>query len=89
MDFNEEPTADIRRFGARLTDFEPNAENFAYRLDLQEDANGDGVVDWNDEPTITQIECNGDFRNQICIDMLKEADIVVTNPSFSLFRDAR
>jgi len=69
------------------THFEPNAENFAYRLDLSEDTNEDGVVDWNDEPAITQIECNGDFRNQICIDMLKEADIVVTNPPFSLFRE--
>lgn len=69
------------------THYEPCAENFAYRLDLSEDTNGDGIVDWNDEPVITQIECNGDFRSEICIDMLKEADIVVTNPPFSLFRE--
>lgn len=30
---------------------------------------------------------NGDFRNQECIELLKEADIVVTNPPFSLFRE--
>ena len=30
---------------------------------------------------------NGDFRSQECIDLLKEADIVVTNPPFSLFRE--
>ena len=30
---------------------------------------------------------NGDFRNQECIDLLKESDIVVTNPPFSLFRE--
>jgi len=35
----------------------------------------------------TPLEGNGDFRNQECIDLLEEADIVVTNPPFSLFRD--
>ncbi len=30
---------------------------------------------------------NGDFRNQECLDLLDEADIVVTNPPFSLFRE--
>lgn len=30
---------------------------------------------------------NGDFRNQECIELLKESDIVVTNPPFSLFRE--
>lgn len=35
----------------------------------------------------TPLEGNGDFRNQECIDILKEADIVVTNPPFSLFRE--
>ena len=29
---------------------------------------------------------DGDFRNAECIELLKEADIVVTNPPFSLFR---
>ena len=35
----------------------------------------------------TPLEGNGDFRNQECINLLKEADIVVTNPPFSLFRE--
>lgn len=35
----------------------------------------------------TPLEGNGDFRNQECIDLLKDADIVVTNPPFSLFRE--
>jgi len=30
---------------------------------------------------------NGDFRNEECIELLKQADIVVTNPPFSLFRE--
>lgn len=69
------------------THYEPDEKNFAYKLEITEDTNGDGRIDCNDEPTITQIQCNGDFRNQICIEMLKEADIVVTNPPFSLFRE--
>ena len=36
---------------------------------------------------ITPLEGNGDFRNAECIELLKEADIVVTNPPFSLFRE--
>jgi hypothetical protein len=35
----------------------------------------------------TLLEGNGDFRNQECINILKESDIVVTNPPFSLFRE--
>ena len=35
----------------------------------------------------TELEGDGDFRSDECIEILKEADIVVTNPPFSLFRD--
>ena len=35
----------------------------------------------------TPLEGNGDFRNKECLDLLDEADIVVTNPPFSLFRE--
>ena len=35
----------------------------------------------------TPLEGNGDFRNQECLDILDEADVVVTNPPFSLFRE--
>lgn len=34
----------------------------------------------------TPLEGNGDFRSEECIELLKEADIVVTNPPFSLAR---
>ena len=34
-----------------------------------------------------QLRGDGDFRSQECIDLLKAADIVVTNPPFSLFRE--
>ncbi len=48
-----------------------------------------------DDPTSTdfstievkELKGDGDFRSQECIDLLKQADIVVTNPPFSLFRE--
>lgn len=36
---------------------------------------------------IKQLNGDGDFRSQECIEILKQADIVVTNPPFSLFRE--
>lgn len=69
------------------THYEPDEKNYSYSLELTEDTNGDGRVDINDEPIITQLPCNGDFRSAACIELLKEADIVVTNPPFSLFRE--
>lgn len=35
----------------------------------------------------TSLRGNGDFRNQECLDLMDESDIIVTNPPFSLFRD--
>jgi len=40
-----------------------------------------------DDIGVTPLKGDGDFRSQECIDILKEADIVVTNPPFSLFSD--
>ena len=36
---------------------------------------------------IKQFQGDGDFRSAECIELLKQADIVVTNPPFSLFRE--
>lgn len=47
-----------------------------YKLEMTKD----GVVK-------TPLVGNGDFRNAECIELLKESDIVVTNPPFSLFRE--
>jgi len=41
----------------------------------------------HDKNTATPLKGNGDFRSEECIELLKEADIVVTNPPFSLFRE--
>ncbi len=39
------------------------------------------------ENELTELDGDGDFRSEECIELLKEADIVVTNPPFSLFRE--
>ena len=49
------------------------------------DKNGNRVVD-DSEIQVQELEGNGDFRSEECIELLKQADIVVTNPPFSLFR---
>ena len=58
------------------------------------DTTGDGGVDMEDvrnlfelgENELVELEGNGDFRSEECLALLDEADIVVTNPPFSLFR---
>lgn len=40
-----------------------------------------------DDIGVTPLKGDGDFRSRECIDILKEADIVVTNPPFSLFNE--
>ena len=59
------------------------------------DVNGDGRIDladveWlikNDKNVLTKLKGDGDFRSAECVELLKQADIVVTNPPFSLFRE--
>jgi len=50
------------------------------------DKNGNGEVDVN-ELDIRPLKGDGDFRSAECVELLKQADIVVTNPPFSLFRE--
>ena len=50
------------------------------------DTNGNGKLD-DAEIKVSELKGNGDFRSEECIELLKEADIVVTNPPFSLFRE--
>jgi hypothetical protein len=59
-----------------------------YKLEITKglDVNADGRIDFSDAVKTTLME-NGDFRSAECIELLKEADIVVTNPPFSLFRE--
>ena len=50
------------------------------------DKNGNRIVD-NEEIKVTELQGDGDFRSDECIEFLKESDVVVTNPPFSLFRE--
>ena len=56
------------------------------KLVYEGDKNGNFMVD-DTEVVVTELEGNGDFRSEECIELLKECDVVVTNPPFSLFRE--
>ena len=84
-----------------LFDILPSEENtpkkFPYKIEITEviDINGDGAVDLtdveyllrNNKNSLSLLNGSGDFRSDECIETLKQADIIVTNPPFSLFRD--
>ena len=63
-----------------------DADKPTYKLEIIADVNDDGKVDQRDVVK-TKLKQNGDFRSSEAIDLLKECDIVVTNPPFSLFRE--
>lgn len=58
----------------------------SYKLELVRDENGDGRIDKQDIIKTPLVQ-NGDFRSPECIEIMDGADIVVTNPPFSLFRE--
>ena len=72
-------------------------KKIAYKVEITEvtDANGDGAINLadvkyliqNDKNVISILKGNGSFDSQECLDLLKDADIVATNPPFSLFRE--
>ncbi len=74
-----------------------NTKKKPYKVEITEvsDENGDGAFDLEDIKHLLKNKKNvcavlngdGDFRSEECIELLKEADIVVTNPPFSLFRE--
>jgi hypothetical protein len=55
-------------------------------LEYEGDKNGNRVPD-ADEIGIHKFNSDGDFRSEECVELLKQADVVVTNPPFSLFRE--
>ncbi len=64
---------------------EHTSENAIY-LEYTGDKDGNKVPD-PEEIGIVPLKGDGDFRSDECIELLKSADIVVTNPPFSLFRE--
>ena len=70
-------------------------EPYKVEINTVEDFNNDTAinildVEWllkNDKNVATPLKADGDFRSEECIKILQEADIIVTNPPFSLFRE--
>jgi len=75
----------------------PTKQKEPMKIEINEvkDFNKDGAVNIldveyllkHDKNTATPLKGSGDFRSDECVEILKEADIVVTNPPFSLFRE--
>lgn len=69
----------------------------AYKIEITvvEDYNCDGAIDLadveyllrNEKNRLSYLQGDGDFRSEECLELLKQADIVITNPPFSLFRE--
>lgn len=97
LPFEWEPEVDELAKAAEPASLYGGQRKSAYKVEISEvkDMNGDGAVDLsdvqyllkNDKNAISLLKQHGDFRSQECIELLKEADIVVTNPPFSLFRE--
>lgn len=66
--------------------FSTHESERAIFLEYNGDKNGDRVPN-PEEIGIKYLEGDGDFRSKESIELLKQADIVVTNPPFSLFRE--
>lgn len=57
-----------------------NKNGSSYKIEVYNENNELKVIK-------TSLQCNGDFRSPECVKLLKECDIVATNPPFSLFRE--
>ena len=66
--------------------FSQNDSEQAIYLEYFGDKNGNNLPD-PEEIGIKPLKGNGDFRSKESIDLLTQADIIVTNPPFSLFRE--
>lgn len=79
---------------AGLKDTPPPRQPYKVEITEVPDLNEDGAIDLtdveylmrSDANVMTPLEGDGDFRSAECVELLKEADIVVTNPPFSQWR---
>lgn len=69
--------------GLICTKYNPNGKGKKY--EYYGDLNGNNYPD-EEEICTSELEGDGDFRSEECIELLKKCDIVCTNPPFSLFR---
>lgn len=87
----------LNLFGTETVVSTEGTEKKPYKIEITEvtDENQDGRTDLADveyllrnrKNALTLLEGDGDFRSPECVELLKQADIVVTNPPFSLFRE--
>lgn len=66
--------------------FSQNNSEKAIWLDYYGNSNDNTSTDFS-TVEVRELKGDGDFRSQECIELLKQSDIVVTNPPFSLFRE--
>jgi adenine-specific methyltransferase EcoRI-like protein len=66
--------------------FSTHEANRGLYLEYNGDKSGNRVPR-HSEIGVHELKGDGDFRSAECVALLKEADIVVTNPPFSLFRE--
>ena len=66
--------------------FSQNTSEKAVWLDYYGNPNDNTSTDFS-TVEVKELKGDGDFRSKECIELLKQADIVVTNPPFSLFRE--
>jgi len=87
----------LNLFGEEKVVVKETGKRKAYKIEITEvtDENQDGRVDLADveyllrnrKNALTLLQEDGDFRSEECVGLLKQADVVVTNPPFSLFRE--
>lgn len=65
------------------THYNPNGSSYSIEFDGN---SGSGSL-FNSKVTITPLKGDGDFRSDECIEFLRQCDIVVSNPPFSLFSE--
>jgi hypothetical protein len=67
--------------------FSKNKSEKAIYLEYTGGLNNQSNIPLAEDIGIKYLDGDGDFRSAECIELLKESDIVVTNPPFSLFRE--
>ncbi len=100
-DMPDKEISPVKKSSPQTNTTTENGETKGRVIEITEvsDENGDGIYDLEDIKRIIQANGGGrplkgdddfppgDFRSKECIELLKQADIVVTNPPFSLFRE--
>lgn len=84
-------------FGSETIVGKEESKKKPYKIEITEvaDENSDGRIDLSDveyllrnrKNALALLQGDGDFRSAECIELLKQSDVVVTNPPFSLFRE--